>query len=79
MSGQYAHLRWVAKYDKTFVLEILVMYDSITERVPGVKSVLATPVLLLSGDRNAYEDGVKFGPDSYSESYGWVITPMQPL
>ena len=83
MSLTYAYLRWVGAYDEDFVVEVIVMCNKVTTKVTthvdGTKSVIATPVLLISGDRVSYAGGVTYGPDDYSENDGWAITLMKPL
>ena len=79
MSSTYAHLRWVETYYETFILEVIVVYDKVTTHIDSTKTVHASPVLLISGNRDTYDEGVTYGPDDYSESSGWAITLMEPL
>ena len=83
MSRTYVYLRWRGAYREDFVLEVIVMCNKVTTKVTthvdGTKSVIATPVLLISGDRDTYAEGVKYSPDNYSENNGWAITLMEPL
>lgn len=75
MSHVYARIVWKeADPRDDFVLEAVVLCAQVE---PGF--VYATPVLLILGCSETYEDWVLDGPDHYEEEYGWKISILCPL